>query len=40
MRFVTVKTEERQARTILFLTRDLLVRLRKQLIFHHHYVRV
>lgn len=32
MRFVTVKTEEQQARAMLFRTRDLLVRQRTQLI--------
>jgi transposase len=32
MRFVAVKTEEQQARAMLFRTRDLLVRQRTQLI--------
>ena len=32
MRFVAVKTAEQQARTMLFRTRDLLVRQRTQLI--------
>jgi transposase len=32
MRFVAIKTEEQQARAMLFRTRDLLVRQRTQLI--------
>ena len=38
MRFVAVKTEEQQARAMLFRTRDLLVRQRTQLINAHHAV--